>query len=154
MFLVFFGFFQGRQGARERGSAGVRDRWSDRGREEWREGGMEASKSVARRLGYNAAPPVVHEHNWRDPDTGFHTNDVESENARLKLWLRSRYGKLRPCFTSCAAAAEDDLFDEKVELLDMYEYVFYTNRGSGMCDTLCSIGRLHGGTPNATFNTF
>ena len=49
---------------------------------------------AVRKLGYKAAPPVSHVSGYRDARTGFHTNDAESENARLKKWSRSRYGQL------------------------------------------------------------
>ncbi len=70
-------------------------------------------------LGYKSDPPVKHEKHFRDPSTGFHTNDAESENNRLKKWSRTRYGKLQ------------------LNASEMDEYVFYVNVGSSMCDVLC-----------------
>ena len=43
-----------------------------------------ATITAVARLGYRSAPPVNHKLGWRNPDTGHHTNDVESENARVK----------------------------------------------------------------------
>ena len=57
---------------------------------------------------------MVHETCFRDPTTGFHTNDAESENSRLKSWSRKRYGKL---FISSG---------------EMDEYVYYVNGGDSM----------------------
>ena len=57
---------------------------------------------------------------FRDTGSGLHSNDVESENNRVKLFHRRRYGKL--------------LMSRKVtltkdKLLNMYEYVFRVNVG-------------------------
>ena len=52
-----------------------------------------ASKAATKRLGYRHAPPVNHTAGWRDSATGYRSNDVESENNRIKAWLRKRYSK-------------------------------------------------------------
>ena len=77
--------------------------------------GRTSTESAVQELGYEHPPPVRHEGNvYRDKETGFHTNDAESENSRLKAWNRLRYGKLN--ITPC----------------DMDEYIYYINVGSGM----------------------
>ena len=50
----------------------------------------------------------------RDRVTGFHSNDIESENDRLKHWSRVRYGRLQLCE------------------LDLNEYAYYVNEGSSI----------------------
>ena len=73
-----------------------------------------STEDTVKKLGYVHAPGVNHSEHWRDPAIGFHTNDVESENNRMKHWARVRYGKLL------------------VEELDMHEYMIYVNTGSSM----------------------
>ncbi|CAE7258973.1 unnamed protein product [Symbiodinium sp. CCMP2592] len=80
--------------------------------------GWTATKKAVEALGYDYAPPVKHEKCFRDPATGFHTNDAESENGRLKKWSRRRYGKL------------------SLDILEMDEYVFYVNVGTDMSSIL------------------
>jgi hypothetical protein len=46
--------------------------------------GWKATDSAANQLGYRHANPVKHNVTYRDAETGFHTNDAESENNRLK----------------------------------------------------------------------
>lgn len=89
--------------------------------------GWLSTRSAARALGYDCAPPVVHEDGYRDPKTGFHTNDVESENARIKRWNRARYGRLNV------------IADE------MDEYIFYTNVGSDMASVFKGLAHGNGG---------
>ena len=38
---------------------------------------------------------MVHDDQWRDAETGWHSNDIESEFNRLKHWSRARNGILR-----------------------------------------------------------
>ena len=64
---------------------------------------------------------------YRDKETGFHTNDAESENARLKQWNRHRMGQLR-------------IFKE-----DMDEYMFYINYGTSMSVVMEGLGAANGG---------
>ena len=63
---------------------------------------------------------------------GDHSNDVESENARMKSWLRSRYTKL-------VMTAVDEFHDVDggsvwyaTHMRDLYEYVFYVNESQTM----------------------
>ena len=62
-----------------------------------------------------------------NPSTGFHTNEAESENNRLKKWSRTRYGKLQ------------------LNVSEMDEYVFYVNVGSRMCDVFHGLAMANGG---------
>lgn len=86
--------------------------------------GWTSTKSAVTSLGYKSAPPVVHTSGYRDASTGFHTNDAESENSRLKRWNRNRYGRLQ------------------LNELEVTEYVFYINHGERMVDLLkgCADG--------------
>ena len=70
------------------------------------------------RLGYKHPPAVNHSVEFRGRVTGFHSNDIESENNRLKHWARVRYGRL------------------SLSELDLHEYTFYINVGSDM-KTIC-----------------
>ena len=81
--------------------------------------GWTSTRSALGKLGFESPPAVVHEGNqYRDKKTGFHTNDVESENARAKGWSRKRYGLLH-------------LSEEEMD-----EYVFYVNIGGAMASVM------------------
>ena len=70
--------------------------------------------------GYHSKPPVNHSQGFRDRVSGFHSNDVESENNRIKRFLRKRYGKL--CLGRYKVIDNDTV-------LDLYEYAFRVNVG-------------------------
>ena len=98
--------------------------------------GWKQSKTATEQLGFRHAPPVIHDKGFRDRDAGFHSNDVESENARIKQWLRMRYSKLpaQPADNTVhtdAISSEYHVLSEH-ESLDMYEYCFYCNVGAAM----------------------
>jgi len=76
--------------------------------------GWKSTEAAVQASGYQHAPPIVHEGMYRDAAAGFHTNDAESENFRVKHWSQHRYGRL------------------SVIVGDMDEYVFYANVGEGM----------------------
>ena len=82
---------------------------------------------------------------WRDSDTGRHSNDIESENAALKLWTRGRYSHLTLPETKAPSKDGEDDFPEEVELLDVYEYCHYVNLGKTMHIVMKSIGIAGGG---------
>ena len=84
-----------------KGSFLVHDKWA-------------ATSKAIKELGYKAAPPVNHSAGFRLVESGWHSNDIESEFARLKGWLRRRYGRL--------PSALSDQFSG-----DLYEYTFMTN---------------------------
>jgi len=69
---------------------------------------------------------VNHTDNWRDPQTGIHSNDAESEFARFKLFLRTKYDYVRPTNAKYKPSK-----DRALEL-KIGEYVFYTNVGREM----------------------
>ena len=80
--------------------------------------GWTSTKPAAEALGFKYAPPVIHEDGYWDPTTGFHINDVESENNRLKKWNRHRYQNLH--------------LNEN----ELNEYVFYINLGDSMSSVM------------------
>lgn len=77
--------------------------------------------AAVRRLGFRHAPPVNHSIAFRDRKSGFHSNDVESENNRTKRFLRKRYGVLN-------LGKHKNLNNDTI--LDMYEYVYRVNVAS------------------------
>jgi len=83
-----------------------------------------ASTAAIKSLGLKAAPSINHSTGWRDANTGFHSNDIESEFSRLKTMVRERYGRL--CFQSTASNEAED----EVDVGDLYEYTFRVNIGN------------------------
>ena len=86
-----------------------------------------STTSAVKALGYESVPPVKHRTTFRSTESGFHTNDVESENNRLKSWNRQRYGKLQ--------LDEDELS----------EYTYYVNLGHGIGTVLRGFATAAGG---------
>ena len=86
--------------------------------------------AAVKRLGYRHAPPVNHSTSFRDRASGFHSNDVESENNRIKRFLRKRYGRLM-------LGKKKDLTNDTV--LDMYEYAYRVNVGDSFADYMHSL---------------
>ena len=64
-------------------------------------------------------------------ETGWHSNDIESENNRLKHWSRVRYSAL------------------KISELDMHEYAYYVNAGDTMADVMLGLAVAGGGLGRA-----
>ncbi|CAE7726195.1 unnamed protein product [Symbiodinium sp. CCMP2592] len=85
--------------------------------------GWAPSASVVNSLAHFDEHAVVnHSKEWRNED-GYHTNDIESENNRLKTWARRRWGRLPPKCT-----------DEM-----LMEYVFRVNVGSSFMCVLTAV---------------
>ena len=76
---------------------------------------------------------AFHSAGWRDAATGFHTNDAESENNRLKTASRKRNGRLL------------------IKPLDLYEYAFYTNVGREWLEIVGGLQAANGGKACAKF---
>ena len=87
--------------------------------------------------GYKHADPIIHGKEFRNRDTGFHSNDIESEFNRFKRWLRERYGALK--VNSASTTNQHDCDD-----LDMYEYMYYINVGASMHDVMAAFVHSHG----------
>ena len=83
--------------------------------------GWTASVAAAKSLGFQYAPPVVHDVAWRDATTGWHSNDIESEFSRLKHWNRARMGSLM------------------ITEADVHEYTFLINAGAEMSDIMTGL---------------
>ncbi len=109
--------------------------------------GWPASAAAADAMDLDHGPPVNHSENWRDPNTGLHINDAESENARLKKWCRGKYGLVRvnkdgP--TSNTADEDDARGTEHLQRL-VSEYLFWTNKGRAMEDVMDAFVLHNGG---------
>ena len=89
--------------------------------------GWTSTDSAIERLGYSHAPPVVHEKEYRDTSTGYHTNDAESENSRFRAFGWRRYGRLQ---------LNKDELDE---------YIFYVNVGQDVKSVLEGLAVANGG---------
>ena len=87
--------------------------------------------AACRRAGYTYNAPVNHSLGFRDRVSGFHSNDVESENNRMKQWLRERY--------SCLKLGRTKTINNDT-VLDLYEYVFKVNVGESFADAMGAIG--------------
>ena len=104
--------------------------------------------SAIKELGYAHAPAINHGAEFRSRETGFHSNDIESEFNRLKRWLRQRYGVLHiggaapsPEILHQVESEEDIVWDD----LDVAEYTFYSNVGSDMQAVMDAFVHYNGG---------
>ena len=89
--------------------------------------GWTSSLVGAEEANFQHVPPVVHEVNWRDVETGWHSNDIESEFNRFKHSSRVRYGVL------------------SVTELDLHGYSFYVNGGDEVADVMKGLSFSAGG---------
>ena len=94
-----------------------------------------ASSPALADIGFKSAPPVNHSQGWRDRATGFHSNDIESEFSRLKMYVRERYGRL----SFQCQGADDAEETDAVDAGDLYEYTFKTNVGNSFFDVLKAL---------------
>ena len=85
-----------------------------------------ATAAALRNLGLKHAPFINHSKGFTDRATGFHSNDAESENDRIKRWNRARYGALT------------------LSELEMHEYIFYVNGGKCMIDVMRGLAYSKG----------
>ena len=86
-----------------------------------------STSSAAQRLALKSAPPVVHEYGYQDGKIGFHTSDVESENACHQLRNRQHYEKFSIVPKRWAKA------------------VLYVNLGGGIENVMCWLAMANGG---------
>ena len=76
---------------------------------------------------------VSHTHSFRHSETGIHSNDIESEFARFKLWSLTKFGSFR----ASNAPLEGD---KRLELArKLIEYMFYVNVGKKMSDVMSAF---------------
>ena len=99
---------------------------------------------------WTATPPAVnaagstmkgtcnHSAHWRDPVTGIHSNDAESEFARFKLFIRVKYDFMR------ATNSRDKKIQDRALELKLAEYVFYTNVGREMKHVMQAFAYMGG----------
>jgi hypothetical protein len=102
--------------------------------------GWKASEKAVKDLGYQYAPPVNHTTGWRDVCTGFHSNDIECENAKAKGCVRKRYKKLD--FHMTEEEVEKKLVTDSLLL---HEYQFYVNVSTDMKDIFWWLAATDGG---------
>ena len=86
--------------------------------------GWKSKNNAAELHGYRHPSAVIHDREYRDSTTGFHTSDAESENNRLK---RYRYGQ------------------QILSVNELDEYIFYINIGSGMDNVMQGLCVSNGG---------
>ena len=108
-----------------KGSAIVADKWR-------------ATEAAAKKANLKVKGTVNHNKGFRNPVTGVHTNDVESEFARLKLFLRSKFGYVR------SSNSTDVARKDEVLLLNVAECVFYTNVGRDMASIMSAFRHAGG----------
>jgi hypothetical protein len=100
-------------------------------------------------LGYRHAPPVNHSVGYRDQSTGFHSNDFESENARLKTWLRTRYTKLRIDIADVGPQSATQEENRGAYSRDLREYCYYVNIGNTFTMAMKGVAAAAGGSVTA-----
>ena len=76
---------------------------------------------------------VNHTDTYRNPDTGVHSNDIESEFSRLKNFIKHKFTHVR------ASNHTDEASKRRLLVMHLMEYVFYTNVGSKMADIMLAI---------------
>jgi hypothetical protein len=111
--------------------------------------GWKASKKAVEDLGYRHAPPVNHSVGYRDQSTGFHSNDIESENARLKTWLRTRYTKLRIDIADVGPQSATQEENRGAYSRDLHEYCYYVNIGNTFTMAMKGVAAAAGGSVTA-----
>jgi hypothetical protein len=111
--------------------------------------GWKASKKAVQDLGYRHAPPVNHSVGYRDESSGFHSNDVESENARLKTWLRTRYTKLRVDIVDACPQSSEEQENIGAYSRDLHEYCYYINVGNTFTMAMKGVAAAAGGSVKA-----
>ena len=81
---------------------------------------------------------VNHNENWRDPATGYHSNDIESEWGRFKLWFSQRYSYVR------SSNNKDDRLKQRKMQHHVDEYVYYVNVGSDIASIMKAFIHYNG----------
>lgn len=103
--------------------------------------GWKATEKGVKALGYRMAPPVKHNLNFRDPLTGYHTNDAESEINRVKAWTRRKYAKLGG---KTSKSADPDGPDPIIES-HLDEFMYLKNVGSDIDTVMKAFVFANGG---------
>jgi len=107
--------------------------------------GWTATKAATEELGYRHPPPVVHKEHFRDPATGYHTNDAESEMNRAKSWCRKKYAFVR----GNSKHADEEDGSDGILSAHMDEYVYRTNIGDDFESVMKAFQFVGGGAQKA-----
>ena len=83
--------------------------------------------------GLNLEGQVCHESTFRNPESGIHSNDIESEFARFKMWVLKKWAFYRMPNCQSEEAKRDNLSRR------MTEYIFYTSVGRKMTDVMTAV---------------
>ena len=97
-----------------------------------------ATPKAARNNNLPMEGTVNHSNNWRNPSTGVHSNDAESEFARLKLFLKCKYSYVR------SSNNKNALKKDRTLELNIAEYLFYTNVGRDMSSIMKALRHYWG----------
>ena len=103
--------------------------------------GWKPTEKGVKALGYRMAPPVKHKDHFRDPLTGYHTNDAESEINRVKAWTRKKYAKLGG---KTSKNADPDGPDPIIES-HLDEFMYLKNVGSDIDTVMKAFVFANGG---------
>ena len=98
-------------------SLGVADMWP-------------ATAPAAALAGRELLGQVNHNLNYRNPINGLHTNDIESEWARLKVWCVKKYAVVG------ARKPRGEESGREMMELHLYEYMYYTNVGRSFASVM------------------
>ena len=107
--------------------------------------GWKATKAATEALGYRHPPAVVHQKHFRDPSTGYHTNDAESEIHRAKSWCRKKYAYIR----GNAKHGDGDDGSDGILTSHMDEYMYFTNVGQDIDSIMKAFQFVAGGAQKA-----
>ena len=99
-----------------------------------KDGWKASTKAVGpakREMKWKLLPPVIHQKWFRDPKTGVHTNDAESEIARVKGWMRKK------AFTRGRAKNSDS--PDSILQCHLDEFMFLKNMGKEMSTVMAAF---------------
>ena len=97
-----------------------------------------ATKKAVQELGYSMPPEMVNHSKWfRDPATGYHTNDAESEINRLKSWMRKKYGRVQ-------TRGSGDEEPDRILTAHLDEFMVLKNVGNAMSTIMRAFSFVRG----------
>ena len=92
-----------------------------------------STASASSSAGLDMLGQVSHVTTFREQDSGVHSNDIESDFARFKPWMRTKFASMRVGNQRTEDAKRAHLARKLVE------YVFYTSVGSNMTDVMLAV---------------